>query len=168
MFGKIASPTTSCIVEREKWGRSCNKLLFFQLHPTYVFVRGEEKQLHPWSCFENKFLAKKTAHNSLWSCCELYQTGPKSFSIMELESFWSDVISDLVTNQTPCAGKGVSEMEFFLIFKFCFFFFHNIYKLPPWFKHKFWITIQNFVIRLQSLQYMLQISQFCSLIGWWM
>jgi len=46
IFGKIASPTTSCIVEREMRG-ICNKLLFSSFIPTYVFVRGEEKQLHP-------------------------------------------------------------------------------------------------------------------------
>ena len=41
------------------------------LHPTYVFVRAEEKQLHPWSCFGNKCLAKKqltTAHEAVVSC----------------------------------------------------------------------------------------------------
>ena len=57
--GKIASPTTLCIVEREKWGRSCNKLLFFQLHPTYVFVRGGKKIASPMKLFWNKCLAKK-------------------------------------------------------------------------------------------------------------
>jgi len=46
VFGKIASPTTSCIVEREMRERAAI-IYFFQLHPTYVFVRGEEKQLHP-------------------------------------------------------------------------------------------------------------------------
>ena len=42
---------------------SCNKLLFFSFIPTYVFVKGGEKQLHSWSCFENKCLKKKQLLN---------------------------------------------------------------------------------------------------------
>ena len=45
---------------RERAGIS----FFFSFIPTHVFVRGEEKQLYPWSCFENGCLTNKTAHNS--------------------------------------------------------------------------------------------------------
>jgi hypothetical protein len=46
VFGKIASPTTSYIVEKRNEGQAAISYFFFQLYPTYVFVRGGEKQLH--------------------------------------------------------------------------------------------------------------------------
>ena len=38
---------------------------FFQLHPTCIFVRGGEKQLHSWNYFENKCLVKKNSSQHL-------------------------------------------------------------------------------------------------------
>jgi hypothetical protein len=35
VFGKIASPTTSCIVERERNEERAAISYFFQLHPNY-------------------------------------------------------------------------------------------------------------------------------------
>jgi len=71
VFGKIASPTTSCIVERQRNGRSCNKLLFFQLHPTYVFVRGGKNSFTHEAVLEIRVWQKKkliTAHEAIVSC----------------------------------------------------------------------------------------------------
>ena len=47
IFSKIASQTTSCIVEREI-RESCNKLLFFQLHPNLCLCerRGKNNFTH--------------------------------------------------------------------------------------------------------------------------
>jgi len=42
VFGKIASSTTSCIDEREIKERAAISY-FFQLHPTHIFMKGEEK-----------------------------------------------------------------------------------------------------------------------------
>jgi hypothetical protein len=77
VFGKIASQTTSCIVEREKWGReSYNKLLFlasFQLMS--LWEEGKNNFTHK-TVLEIKVWPKKQLTTASWSCCELYQTAP--------------------------------------------------------------------------------------------
>jgi len=49
-FGKIASPTTSCIVEREMKERAVISY-FFQFHPNLCFCERRRKTVSPMKLF---------------------------------------------------------------------------------------------------------------------
>jgi hypothetical protein len=51
VFGKIASPTTLCIDEREKWGERVAISYFFQLHPNSYLCERRRKTTSPMKLF---------------------------------------------------------------------------------------------------------------------
>jgi hypothetical protein len=65
LFGKIASPTGSCIDEREIRERGRINY-FFQLHlNSYLCERRRKIASYPRSCFGNECLAKKKTHEAI-------------------------------------------------------------------------------------------------------
>jgi len=42
VFGKIVSPTTSCVDEREMRERAAIRYFFFSFIPTHIFIREEK------------------------------------------------------------------------------------------------------------------------------
>ena len=89
MFDKIASPTTSCIVEREKWGRNCNKLLFFSFIQL-MFLWEEEK---------NSFTHETILKISVW------QKKNSSQQLMKL--LWAVPNRPYITTAAPQVWSGV-------------------------------------------------------------